>query len=99
MFRVTSEDETRGGQGGKRSSSSSARLTCSPAHRAKDRNNNNLGATSGFHEMDGNVEIFLNFSEALDEARERSAQDLCLVLVRAQREERDDVEGGSSGSG
>ena len=49
--------------------------------------------------MDGNVEIFLNFSEALDEARERSAQDLFLVLVRAQREERDDVEGGSSGSG
>lgn len=98
MFRVTSEDETRGGQGGKRSSSSSARLTCSPAHRAKDRNNNNLGATSGFHEMDGNVEIFLNFSEALDEAREKR-QDLSLVLVRAQREERDDVEGGSSGSG
>ena len=98
MFRVTSEDETRGGQGGKRSSSSSARLTCSPAHRAKDRNNNNLGATSGFHEMDGNVEIFLNFSEALDEAREKQ-QVLSLVLVRAQREERDDVEGGSSGSG
>lgn len=48
--------------------------------------------------MDGNVEIFLNFSEALDEAREKR-QDLSLVLARAQREERDDVEGGSSGSG